>query len=49
MGQSRSFLPLAYLPPLLGQHTTAVLHEVLGYDQTKIDQLIADGAIEQAE
>lgn len=36
-------------PPLLGQHTTAVLHEVLGYDQTKIDQLIADGAIEQAE
>jgi CoA:oxalate CoA-transferase len=36
-------------PPLLGQHTTAVLQEVLGYDLTKIDQLIANGAIEQAE
>jgi CoA:oxalate CoA-transferase len=36
-------------PPLLGQHTTTVLQGILGYDQTKIDQLIADGAIEQAE
>jgi CoA:oxalate CoA-transferase len=36
-------------PPLLGQHTTAVLQEVLGYEQSKIDQLIANGAIEQAK
>lgn len=34
-------------PPLLGQHTTAVLQEILGYKQEKIDQLIAAGAIEQ--
>jgi len=36
-------------PPLLGQHTIAVLQEVLGYEDSKINQLIADRAIEQAE
>jgi crotonobetainyl-CoA:carnitine CoA-transferase CaiB-like acyl-CoA transferase len=36
-------------PPLLGQHTAAVLQDVLGYDPSKIHELIADGAIEQAE
>jgi crotonobetainyl-CoA:carnitine CoA-transferase CaiB-like acyl-CoA transferase len=33
-------------PPLLGQDTTAVLAEVLGYDQAKIDGLVADGAVQ---
>jgi crotonobetainyl-CoA:carnitine CoA-transferase CaiB-like acyl-CoA transferase len=33
-------------PPLLGQDTTKVLAEVLGYDQAKIDGLVADGAIQ---
>jgi CoA:oxalate CoA-transferase len=36
-------------PPILGQHTTAVLQDLLGYEKAKIDQLIADGAIEQAK
>lgn len=33
-------------PPLLGQDTASVLENILGYDQAKIDALIADGAIE---
>ena len=36
-------------PPVLGQHTAGVLKDVLGYASSKINQLIADGAIEQAE
>ena len=33
-------------PPMLGQDTTDVLAKVLGYDQAKIDALVADGAIQ---
>ncbi|MBH1963081.1 MAG: CoA transferase [Comamonadaceae bacterium] len=33
-------------PPVLGQHTKEVLSESLGYDQEKIDQLHAAGAIQ---
>jgi crotonobetainyl-CoA:carnitine CoA-transferase CaiB-like acyl-CoA transferase len=31
--------------PLLGQHSEQVLHEVLGYDQQRIDDLIRSGAV----
>jgi formyl-CoA transferase/CoA:oxalate CoA-transferase len=31
--------------PLLGQHTAATLHQLLGLDSATIDQLIADGVI----
>ncbi|XP_076030019.1 succinyl-CoA:glutarate CoA-transferase [Oratosquilla oratoria] len=33
-------------PPILGQHTQAVLHDVLGYSQSYIDQLIHDNVVE---
>jgi len=32
-------------PPLLGEHTEAVLHELLGYDQAKLQALRADKVI----
>lgn len=32
-------------PPVLGQHTKQVLHELLGYDDTRIADLAANGAI----
>ena len=32
-------------PPLLGQHTAEVLREALGYDEERIAQLYADGAV----
>jgi crotonobetainyl-CoA:carnitine CoA-transferase CaiB-like acyl-CoA transferase len=32
-------------PPLLGEHTTSVLAEVLGYDEATIAQLRASKAI----
>jgi len=34
--------------PLLGQHTAAALHELLGLDAGKIRQLVADGVIPDA-
>ena len=36
-------------PPLLGQHTREVLRDVLGYDQARIEGLLAAGAVQQAE
>jgi crotonobetainyl-CoA:carnitine CoA-transferase CaiB-like acyl-CoA transferase len=35
-------------PPLLGQHTAAVLHERLGYDSARIEELAARGVIKVA-
>ena len=32
-------------PPTLGQHTTEILRDVLGYDEARIAQLYADGAV----
>jgi crotonobetainyl-CoA:carnitine CoA-transferase CaiB-like acyl-CoA transferase len=32
-------------PPLLGQHTDEVLRSVLGYNQTQLDALKAQGAV----
>ena len=32
-------------PPLLGQHTTEVLRDVLGYESRRIEQLISDGVV----
>lgn len=32
-------------PPFLGEHTATVLHELLGYDESRIAALRADGAI----
>lgn len=32
-------------PPLLGQHTAQVLRDLLGYDDTRIEDLAASGAI----
>jgi crotonobetainyl-CoA:carnitine CoA-transferase CaiB-like acyl-CoA transferase len=32
-------------PPLLGEHTAAVLREMLGYDDAALQRLAADGVI----
>ncbi|OMJ28158.1 Succinate-hydroxymethylglutarate CoA-transferase [Smittium culicis] len=32
-------------PPMLGQHTRSVLNDILGYSETKINQLCQDGSI----
>jgi crotonobetainyl-CoA:carnitine CoA-transferase CaiB-like acyl-CoA transferase len=40
-GPDRGGLP----PPLLGQHTDEVLRSVLGYSQTQLDELKAQGAV----
>ena len=38
--------PVEYLPaPLLGEHTAEILRDVLGYDDTRIEALQAEGAI----
>jgi crotonobetainyl-CoA:carnitine CoA-transferase CaiB-like acyl-CoA transferase len=37
---SETPLTLRQPPPLLGQHTKEVLQSVLGYDETKIEQLV---------
>jgi formyl-CoA transferase len=31
--------------PLLGEHTTEVLREVMGYDQAKVEQLRQEGVV----
>jgi crotonobetainyl-CoA:carnitine CoA-transferase CaiB-like acyl-CoA transferase len=31
--------------PMLGEHSAEILHEVCGYDQTRINQLLQDGAV----
>jgi len=31
--------------PLLGEHTEEVLHEVMGYDKDKVDQLHKEGVV----
>ncbi|MEX2598186.1 MAG: CoA transferase, partial [Dehalococcoidia bacterium] len=36
-------------PPLLGQHTTEVLREVLGYPEERIQQLLGTGVVEQQQ
>ncbi len=33
-------------PPLLGQHTVEVLRDILGYEASRIDALVASGAVE---
>jgi crotonobetainyl-CoA:carnitine CoA-transferase CaiB-like acyl-CoA transferase len=35
-------------PPLFGEHTEAVLHEVLGYSLSRIDDLLRSGAVANA-
>ena len=42
---SESIDPLPTQPPRLGEHTTNVLRELLGYDQEKVDSLLASKAI----
>jgi formyl-CoA transferase len=32
-------------PPLLGEHTSAALHDILGLSEDEIDRLRADGAV----
>jgi crotonobetainyl-CoA:carnitine CoA-transferase CaiB-like acyl-CoA transferase len=32
-------------PPLLGEHTRAVLQEVLGYDERRIEHLAREGVV----
>jgi succinate--hydroxymethylglutarate CoA-transferase len=39
-------LPVEYIaPPTLGQHTDEVLQELLGYEQSEIDELRHQGVI----
>jgi succinate--hydroxymethylglutarate CoA-transferase len=40
---SRSGPSIRSPPPLLGEHTRDVLHEVLGMDAAVVDKLIEDG------
>jgi len=39
--------PIRYPPPLLGEHTAAVLHEWLGLDTAAIDRLLTNGTVAQ--
>jgi crotonobetainyl-CoA:carnitine CoA-transferase CaiB-like acyl-CoA transferase len=45
---SRTPATIPHVAPELGQHTTEVLSEVAGYDQTRIAHLLAAGVIKQA-
>lgn len=36
-------------PPLIGEHTRSVLREVLGYEDAKVDALLASGAVATAD
>ena len=38
-------VPLPTKAPTVGQHTDEVLHEVLGYDDAKVAELRASGAL----
>jgi CoA:oxalate CoA-transferase len=45
---SRTPATLAYVAPLLGQHTVEVLQEVAGYGHERIEQLLNAGVVKQA-
>lgn len=45
---SRTPATLPYVAPLLGQHTSEVLQEIVGYSPERIAQLLSAGAVRQA-
>jgi crotonobetainyl-CoA:carnitine CoA-transferase CaiB-like acyl-CoA transferase len=45
---SRTPAVLPYVAPLLGQHTTEVLQEIVGYGQERIARLLRAGVVKQA-
>jgi crotonobetainyl-CoA:carnitine CoA-transferase CaiB-like acyl-CoA transferase len=46
---SRTPAVLPYVAPLLGQHTTEVLQDIVGYGQGKIERLLSAGVIKSSE